>query len=86
MKIKVKYKTVFIKMLLKDNLSNLILVIGTLIVGNDAGCKYTNPQWVSTDPTFMTAPSLHLTFNGVNEEDQVAILPTSYLRWLFQKT
>ena len=37
----------------------------------DAGCKYTNPQWVSSDPAFMTAPSLHLTFNGVNEEDQV---------------
>ena len=61
-------------MLLKDNLLSLTLVLGTLIVGNDAGCKYTNPQWVATDPTFMTAPSLHLTFNGVNEEDQVSIL------------
>ena len=58
-------------MFLKKYFSSLVLVFCALIRENDAGCKYTNPQWIGDDPSFMTAPSLHLTFNGVNEEDQV---------------
>lgn len=58
-------------MILIKNISSLVLIFCSLIRVNDAGCKYTNPQWVGDDPNFMTAPSLHLTFNGVNEEDLV---------------
>ena len=60
-------------------LASLVLVVWVLIRGTDAGCKYTNPQWIGDESWFMTAPSLHLTFNGVKEEDQVKRLLASAL-------